>query len=339
MKRALHKIGKWFIYLCAGLFLIVILVLVSFSIARMVREKNTSAEIAPAGGHFVTAAGIQIFVQETGPVNGPAILLVHGTGIWSEVWRDTITPLTAAGYHVIAIDLPPFGFSEKPKGPDAYSREHQAARIIGVLDALNIPTAILMAHSVGSRSAVEAALKNPSRVSELVLVDPALGFGNENDPTPHFAQNDASPLIKTVFGIPVVRDAVLSVYGTSPFSIRPLFNSFVARKDSITEARLAMIKLPMSIKGTTTAYGDWLENLTVAPDNSLGSDFGNFKNLYMPILLVWGDKDTVTPLWQGKQLATLMPGSQLSIIEGVGHIPFIEDTEAFNKILFAFLKK
>jgi pimeloyl-ACP methyl ester carboxylesterase len=57
----------------------------------------------------------------------------------------------------------------------------------------------------------------------------------------------------------------------------------------------------------------------------------------MPVLVIWGASDTVTPLWQGKQLHALIPNSQLSVIEGVGHIPYIENAEAFNNALLKFL--
>jgi pimeloyl-ACP methyl ester carboxylesterase len=94
----------------------------------------------------VRASNAGIFVQESGPVSGRPVLLIHGTGAWSEIWRETIEPLSAAGFRTVAIDLPPFGYSEKPAAASAYSRENQARRIIGVLDALHIERAILVGH-------------------------------------------------------------------------------------------------------------------------------------------------------------------------------------------------
>jgi pimeloyl-ACP methyl ester carboxylesterase len=57
----------------------------------------------------------------------------------------------------------------------------------------------------------------------------------------------------------------------------------------------------------------------------------------MPVLIVWGRQDAVTPLWQGEQLRALIPGADLSVIDGAGHIPFIEATEAFDTVLLEFL--
>ena len=58
------------------------------------------------------------------------MVLFHGTAAWSELWRQTSDALAAAGFHVIALDLPPFGFSDRPGN---YTRQDQAARISDVL--------------------------------------------------------------------------------------------------------------------------------------------------------------------------------------------------------------
>ena len=58
----------------------------------------------------------------------------------------------------------------------------------------------------------------------------------------------------------------------------------------------------------------------------------------MPVLLVWGDTDSVTPLWQGEALRALIPGATLEIVRGAGHIPHLEDPEAFRRALGPFLR-
>ena len=57
----------------------------------------------------------------------------------------------------------------------------------------------------------------------------------------------------------------------------------------------------------------------------------------MPVKLIWGDKDTITPLWQGERLKQSIPQSSLAVLHGLGHIPQIEDPEVFNRALLAFL--
>ena len=57
----------------------------------------------------------------------------------------------------------------------------------------------------------------------------------------------------------------------------------------------------------------------------------------MPTLLIWGDKDTITPLWQGEKLNKTIPRSSLTVLKGLGHIPQIEDPVSFNRTLLPFL--
>src|SRR5262245_18927839 len=102
------------------------------------RESKTGPEAAPKGGRFIQASDVRVFIQELGPEGGPVVLLIHGTGAWSEIWRETLVSLAKEGFRAVAIDVPPFGYSDKPMGPESYKRETQAARIVGILDALGI---------------------------------------------------------------------------------------------------------------------------------------------------------------------------------------------------------
>jgi pimeloyl-ACP methyl ester carboxylesterase len=58
-----------------------------------------------------------------------------------------------------------------------------------------------------------------------------------------------------------------------------------------------------------------------------------------PVAILWGDKDTVTPLDQAQDLQILLPRASLTILSGVGHIPQIEDPIAFNAALVEILRK
>ena len=72
--------------------------LVGFRAKAAYGEGSIATEIAPATGHFVHAHDVDLFVQEAGPSNGMAVLFVHGTGAWSETWRDTMTALAGRGF-------------------------------------------------------------------------------------------------------------------------------------------------------------------------------------------------------------------------------------------------
>ncbi|HEY4496849.1 MAG TPA: alpha/beta hydrolase [Candidatus Paceibacterota bacterium] len=329
--------GKYIIRAIIALLLIAIGFILFFSWQSDQREAKSNLEAAPSTGRFVQAKDIQVFIQEAGPSNGIPVLLIHGTGAWSEIWRDTMTALAENDLRVIAIDVPPFGFSEKPNGANSYTREKQAERIIGVLDSLDIDKVSLVAHSVGAGPSVETALMAQDRVKNFVLIDPALGFTSEKEPV--FKQNNPSLLLRAFFALKPLRNAALATYGTNPLFTKILFQSFVSNKDAITKEKVSIIQKPLVVKDATRAQGDWLEHLLIFKDSSMASDFSNFQNLRMPVLIIWGDTDSVTPLWQGEKLRDLIPYSELKVMPNVGHIPYIEDAENFNGILVEFLNQ
>ena len=140
------------------LLMAIILVIASFRLAASIRETGTRPQLAPRTGHLVPTRSGGVFVQEKGPEDGVPVVLFHGTAAWSELWRHTSDALAAAGFHVIALDLPPFGFSDRP---GSYTRQDQAARINDVLDALKAEPAIIVGHSFGAGAATELVMPLP----------------------------------------------------------------------------------------------------------------------------------------------------------------------------------
>ena len=110
-----------------ALLVLLLLVVVCFRLAAAFREDSVPDEIAPPSGVFVEISDARLFVQEQGPSDGQAVLLVHGTGAWSGLWGETTSELAQNGYRTIAVDLPPFGFSELRESDD-FSRSSQARR-------------------------------------------------------------------------------------------------------------------------------------------------------------------------------------------------------------------
>ena len=188
----------------------------SFRLAASIRETGTRAELAPRTGRLVPTRSGGVFVQEKGPADGIPVVLFHGTAAWSELWRHTSDALAAAGFHVIAVDLPPFGFSDRP---GSYTRSDQAARINDVLDALKATPAIIVGHSFGAGAATELAMRYPDRARALVLVDAALGLTA--------APSDAPWLIQPQW----IREILVSLTITNPVATKTLLQMLIAKKE------------------------------------------------------------------------------------------------------------
>jgi pimeloyl-ACP methyl ester carboxylesterase len=311
--------------------LLVLLTLVAFRIASQAREDASRVDAAPVAGQFVTAADVNIYVQQAGPPAGVPVLLIHGLGAWSETWRPTIDALAQAGYHVVAIDLPPFGYSFRPTSTD-YSTAAQAQRILGVLDALKIDSAVLVGHSFGARATVQAALRAPKRVRALVLVCAALGLQESPDAEPPL-------LARLLLEVPTVRNALVATTVTNPWLTSTFLRAFTERHDAITPQRVEVYRRPLRVVGTTQAYGRWLEQFMLSDEQPASRQVRQYRQLTMPALIIWGERDTITPLAQGLHLASLLVNATLVSMPGVGHIPQLEAADAFDALLVPNLEQ
>ena len=327
----LGKVVKGLLALLISLLLLLVVALLIFRLWAGVRENQQRAEVAPASGRFVQAGDLELFIQEMGPVAGPKVLLIHGTGAWSEIWRVPMAALAHAGFRAIAVDMPPFGFSERPVTGD-YSRQAQAQRIVALLDALQITEVILVGHSFGVGSTVEAALLTPERVRALVLVDGALNLQTQPQPP-----DKPSPFVGTFFALRPLRNAVIASTVTNPLLTKKLLQLMIYDPADATPAHILMLQQPLPLAASTDTVGDWLFSFLTVPETGLSSEPAAYQRLTMPVLLVWGERDTITPLAQGQHLQQLLPHAELVTLPDVGHIPHLEESEGFNTVLLNFL--
>lgn len=294
------------------------------------RETRPAAEAAPITGRYVRANDIQMFVQEEGAADAPAIVFIHGTGAWSETWRETMEAVAKAGFRAIAMDLPPFGYSERP-ATQRYERPDQAKRIIGALDTLKLDQVILVGHSFGAGPTVEATFTAPGRVRALVLVDAALGLRVSGEPA------ESNRVVQNLLGVRPLRDSLVAAFLTNPRFTQRLLQSFIADPAVATDLRTALYQQPLNVTGTTPAVGAWLPALLTPTQGARSSQVSAYQSLAMPVYIIWGALDTVTPPQQGEHLQKITPRSEFALMRNVGHIPQIEDTAQFNAVLLRFL--
>jgi pimeloyl-ACP methyl ester carboxylesterase len=324
---------KWLGYILKSLAAILILlfaVILFFSVQANLRETKTRQEVAPSTGRFVQAGDVELFIQEMGPEDGQAILLIHGTAAWSGLWRETMTPLAEAGYRCIAIDIPPFGYSERPATP-SYGNADQAKRIIAMMDTLGIEHTILLGHSFGGGATMETALMIPGRIDALILED--VGGLNLNLQSTAQRPSPAGYFL----GTPFIRNPVLATTATNPLFTKTLISAMILDPEDATEETVTILQEPLVLQGSTNTLGDWLQAVLGPQEVSLTSDPANYQRLTMPALLLWGDKDTVIPLQEGEYLQSILPNAELVIMQGVNHIPHIEDQETFIEVVLGFL--
>jgi pimeloyl-ACP methyl ester carboxylesterase len=306
--------------------------LTGFRVAAAFRETDRASDLAPSSGRFIETAGGRMFVQETGPGDGTPVVLIHGTGAWSELWRPIMDRLGAEGFRVIALDIPPFGFSDRPTTP-SYGRGDQAQRIAGVLGAMKVDSAYLVGHSFGAGPTVETVLRFPGKVRGLVLVAGALGLSQAGTGGPPV-------LLAWLLDRGWLRDSFVAASATNPLATRFLLSKMIYRKESADRQAVEILQRPMTLANSTRDLGAWLKHFLSAPPDSaaLSADRRHYIGITVPTVLIWGDKDSLTPLDQGRDLNGLINGSILRVMPEVGHIPQLEDPSPFGNILIDALR-
>jgi pimeloyl-ACP methyl ester carboxylesterase len=292
-------------------------------------ERDAAVSLAPGNGHFVEAAGTPVHWQAFGDYGRPVVVLVHGTAAWSGTWFSLVPALERAGFQVVALDLPPFGFSGKSTGTD-FSRAAQALRIRAVVDAAGARRVVVVGHSFGGGPALEFALRFPERVERLVLVDAALGL----DAAPPDPQSAACRLLAW----PALREPLVAATANNPLWSATLLRGFVARKDAVTDERLRAYRRPASVEGANASLAAWAHHFACVPETGASTDPARIARLAMPLDLLWGADDTITPLAQARHLQQVVPAARLQVLPGVGHIPHIEDPQAFEPALLHALR-
>jgi pimeloyl-ACP methyl ester carboxylesterase len=320
MTTFLRRLGKALLVLL----LLIVVAAAAFRLAAAMRETATREDLAPASGHLVQTSSGGVFVQEKGPPDGTPVALIHGTAAWSELWRATIDKLAAAGFHVIAFDLPPFGFSDRPGD---YTRARQAARINDVLERLAVPPTIIVGHSFGAGAATEFAMRYPKRSRALVLVDAALGLTSP--------QADAPSLLQPQW----IREMLVSLTITDPLATKMLLASLIAKKERALPQYVEILQRPTGLRNSTADIADWLLYFTGSDRTAQSADPAAYAQLKIPVAILWGEQDSVTPLEQAHDLQRRLPQASLTTLPGLGHIPQIEDPDAFNAALLDAVKK
>jgi pimeloyl-ACP methyl ester carboxylesterase len=316
------KILRWSTRTLLVLLLLVVAAIAGFRLAAAIRETGTRTELAPSTGHLVPTGSGGVFVQEKGPASGVPVVLFHGSVAWSEFWRRTIDTLAAAGFRVIALDMPPFGFSDRPGN---YTRSDQAARVNDVLRNLRTDRAIIVGHSFGSGAATEFVMRYPQGARGLLLIDPALGLMSP--------PSDLPLLLRPKW----IREILVSLTLTNPLATRPLLQSMIAKKERALPEYIEIVWRPWVLRGSTPDFADWAQGFLGSETNALSADRKSYQQVTIPVALLWGEEDTVTPLEQARDLQTLLPQATLTVLPGLGHIPQIEDPSAFHDALLKVL--
>jgi pimeloyl-ACP methyl ester carboxylesterase len=255
--------------------------------------------------------GLNIHYAETG--SGPTIVLLHGLWGGLNEWAPIIDPLSE-DHRVIALDFIGFHGSDKPA--TQYHNALLSQFLAGFIEALALEKVTLMGHAMGANSATYTAVHHPTNIARLVLID---GAGYRN-PDRDLSKPPSEQMIR------FRRVAT----GSSLAATRRLLERRVQDKSLVTDEWVEL------------AFQMWLNSARAIGDMLLeGGDLTEeeMRQIQLPTLVVWGAEDKVFSIDNVERLTADIEGAQSGIIENSGHLPQIEQTDAFLEVLIPFLKK
>jgi len=261
---------------------------------------------------------VRLHYQEAGDPNAPPMILIHGFAASNLVWSKVFLEFAAAGYRVIAPDLPGYGYSGKPRHLD-YTIASQAEMIVSFLKRLGIDRAVFLGSSYGAAVAATIALDHAGLVEKLIMV----GAVNNNKPTRY--------LLMRLFGSPIIGDILSPLLVGSRRLLRLRMKRVYDRHSWVLdERRVDARHLPLRTRGAHRAI---IRTVRRWDAERVSRDAHLLKQ---PTLLLWGDTDREVPLADGQRLHEAIAGSRLIVFRECGHLPHEEYPEAFVKVVLEF---
>ena len=250
----------------------------------------------------VTANGIQIEYDTFGDPSSPPLLLIMGAGAQMIMWDEVLCDLFAKqGLYVIRFDNRDVGLSSK-FDDIPYTLDDMADDAVGLLDALGIEKAHILGASLGGMIAQTIAIRHPSRVWSLISMvsttgDPALPQGK-----PEVYALFLSP-------VPVEREANIehnvNIFRAIGGSKYPADEQEIRR---IMERSYDRCFCPQGMARQVNAVG------------AAGSRVQALRSVTAPTLVIHGSEDQFFPVEHARSTAEAIPGAELLIVEGMGHL-------------------
>ena len=277
--------------------------------------------LKPYGRRVRLPDGLNLFAYEAGDPQAEPLLLIHGLGDEADTWRHVFLPL-AGRRRVLALDLPGFGRSDKPRR--AYTLPFLRDTILRLMDALSLPRAALLGHSLGAVIAQSAALEQPDRVTSLTLVGGSL--------TSRAARLNPAILLMS---LPFIGARLYNGLRANPQAAYDSLRPYYADLDSLPEADRQFLFLRVNQRvwsdGQRDAFLSILRHLVWSAPRQQAALEKRLARLPTPTHAIWGERDAINSVESGRALAALQPagGARLTILPGAGHAPHQEAPEAF----------
>ena len=281
-------------------------------------------------GRLLDVAGCETYVVDA-PAQTPSsqspVVLLHGYGDTADAWRRVVPPL-ARRRRVVAIDVPPFGRSGDP--PECFADD-----LIGcyteffpaLFEELEIERAAFVGHSLGGAMALTVALEAPKLVDRLVLVAPA-GLG---DSAPWWWHAISGRWLNWPALLrlpnPVAKPAVKA-------ALRGFLEERLVHD---TRAMSEVIDHFVQLHGGPRELKHLIDTGRSLMAGYTGELLARCASLEMPVMVLWGSEDRLTPADHAEAFAKVVPHAEVKMLEYCGHYPQLELPTRVTRLLDEFL--
>ncbi|HKY98807.1 MAG TPA: alpha/beta hydrolase [Gemmatimonadaceae bacterium] len=254
---------------------------------------------------------------------GTAVILIHGFGTSSFLWRNVAPAISDAGHTAYAIDMFGHGESDRPIDSD-FGIAAQAEYLDAAMTALRVARGIIVGIDIGGAVALRLAATRPERVEKLVLINtpvfdeiPSRDITQMQRSTAKFAFRTtrgvlgAAPLIEGV-----LRGSVADPDAKMPVKLIARYLAPFAGRDGVNH----LLAIASSINA------DDLEDVDI-------------KTIHVPALVVWGEEDQWVDSKMADRLVNALPDGRLVRIPGIGRLVPEENPEQMSTLLLDFMRR
>lgn len=259
---------------------------------------DLEARYAGPPSSFVVADGVRVHLRDTGPRGAPVIIMLHGFGASLHTWEAWAQALSA-DYRVIRFDLPGFGLTGADPTGD-YTDARTMEVLTALMDRLRVRRAVLVGNSMGGRIAWSFAARHPARVARLVLISPdgfasaGMAYGRTAD-VPMTAG-----LLPYMLPTPLLRLNLAAAYGDP---------------QRLSEEAVARYRDMILAPGVREAVLARMQQMVLQDPVPI------LRQVHVPVLLLWGEKDGVIPIRHAADYLAALPDARLVALPGLGHVP------------------
>jgi len=275
---------------------------------------------------WVNVNGVRTHFVEAG--EGDPIVLIHGAGPgangWAG-WRQTI-PALAQHYHVYALDTLGFGYTDKPTDI-VHSDQASVDHFAGFLDALCLDKVAIGGNSRGAYIGAKYMVDHPSRVERLLMISSG-------------SIANAMGLQRTQAQLGGMKK--LQGYDGTPEGMRRFMEIIVHDHSKITdeliESRVRMAALP-GFDFVQKSQREAREAMKNDPNQRQLFDLRHrLPMITIPMIMVWGAKDSFAPPEFAAQLQEMLPNVEFVVLENSGHQAQNDESDRFNEIALSFFR-